>query len=417
MKYADKMYDLAFHLLKQAPWRYLEDSRVFAFVSPSSGETIYCDYMGKRGEYLALGAFIGEAGMQSLYTISENGGDLAPNEADPDFVYSLHSQNCVQCSFLDKEEVDDFFEDQKESLVAYAKKNKKALSPRQGLPVFQDFHPLHQSETIKDPVRLKIMEEALEVAVLHAEIFRGNYGKLPYMSPWAQVEVPSYEWKGDRWVQGTLYLPEYEPDYGFEYVPFVNDLLRRRLLKLGRSGTLDVEMIPFFSTVQEGDAILFPEALFTYHREERYHRHPIVTLHPWGKSNLEAWSEILQEFIQETLLNDLGHLPEVIFYRGERTYYLLCEFCEALDIPLEEEEDMPELDEFYESAREGAMDGDQMVEDMRNFALELLEGLPQVPKGMLKTLPQPIKDLIRNMPEEILDPEDYKKLKSYVKYL
>ena len=150
MVYPDQIYELAFALRDIAPWKMMGDLQVFAFISRSTGQDVYCIFTGYLGEYIALDAYVGEEGLQDLYQMAEMGKNLSDYPADefnPDLVYQSKLHNMLQCGFFSAAEVP---REQLATVKDYAKKNGKTLTGKQDIPTFMDYYPLYQESSVKE---------------------------------------------------------------------------------------------------------------------------------------------------------------------------------------------------------------------------------------------------------------------------
>ena len=419
MEYSDRMYDMAYRLYEAAPWEHVGDLCLYAFRSPSSGEMVFCNFMGQGGDYLALGAYIGMAGLQSFYTISVINAEEYVNEdpdaiiTDPELSYAIRGQECVQCAFFSEDEA---LDEQMDSLRTYARGHGRKLSGVRDLAMFQDMRNLHMPMTLTDPVRLKIMEEALETALLHDSYYHNLYGMLPGLVAWGENRIPLYRCDKGKWEADTLDVPPYDEDYGMEFLPFTNKVLEMRLKKLRRMGTLDIELIPFFITMVEDGEEVFPETLLVFHEEADMFLKPLVETHLSGQTVKEVWGSLLDQFIQG-ILREMEEIPRVIFYRGRRTYCMLRDFCQALKIPLKEREYMPRMDDFMMKGTDMDLPKEYMAERVREMAQVMLKTLKEMDPEKMKEIPPQLKEIIRHPPKEYLDEEVCKALREYAKYL
>lgn len=66
-----ELYELAAQIKKNAPWKMMEESDIFAVVNPRTNEKTYCSVMGHGGEFFAIAFFLGDEGYRSFVDISE----------------------------------------------------------------------------------------------------------------------------------------------------------------------------------------------------------------------------------------------------------------------------------------------------------------------------------------------------------
>lgn len=94
------LYELAFAYRETKLWEKMYDSELFAVVLPN-GEVGYCSVLGMLGDYLALGVYVGEAGLESMRRLVDH-DKVHPLRA----AEWMHSQDCLQCVFQDREETE-----------------------------------------------------------------------------------------------------------------------------------------------------------------------------------------------------------------------------------------------------------------------------------------------------------------------
>lgn len=84
-------------------WDMLHDDELYAvrFVDGSIG---YCCVMGREGQHYALSLYQGEEGLQTYFALQ-----CLPEEGDPLRAFEvLHGQDCMMCSFEEKQLLDDY---------------------------------------------------------------------------------------------------------------------------------------------------------------------------------------------------------------------------------------------------------------------------------------------------------------------
>jgi len=151
------VYTQAFAYKKTKLWKKLWDSQIFA-VRFADGETGYCSVMGRNGEHIALGVYVGESGFYSYCSAIEQ-----PSGID-DFhrMEYMFSQDCLMCSFVYKSELSP---DEIAALNAYCAKNAVTLRGSHACPQIQRIRPLHIPWPVREDADKQYLSQALEAAV------------------------------------------------------------------------------------------------------------------------------------------------------------------------------------------------------------------------------------------------------------
>lgn len=110
---------------KAACWNWMDACDIFGVKCPETGEIYYCSIMGGGGEHLGLAAYRGTPGLNTLLQIMA--GELAP-------AGGVYEQNCLSCSFEDRELLE------KEDLQVIKSLALK-LRGRKQWPQFRDYTP------------------------------------------------------------------------------------------------------------------------------------------------------------------------------------------------------------------------------------------------------------------------------------
>ena len=219
---------------------------------------------------------------------------------------------------------------------------------------FMDFYPMYQETSVKDGDRLDILEQAMEVALVHQKMYQGKWESLPEISPTERALIPCFTWNDEAWKVKARKIPAYDPDFQMEDVLFQDKTLEKRLGQLPKRGTIALELIPFLGpTGFKGDYV-YPLMLLAYNVNKDQVLQPPLAVHEKGMSNREVWTVLLKGFIENIILSE-GVLPKTILYAGKPAKFVLRDFCEHLGIQLIKTERIPELDNFYLNLMQGGM--------------------------------------------------------------
>ena len=134
----ERMYELAFQFKGARLWQQLYDDEVFA-VKLSDGEIGYCSVMGKMGDHFALGLYVGDEGYQSYQLLLDADHDAMD---DVEMGFLMTSQNCLQCSFENK---DLLSEEELDEVRDYAKEHEK---PLRGKMLFRSLPSIRRADSL-----------------------------------------------------------------------------------------------------------------------------------------------------------------------------------------------------------------------------------------------------------------------------
>jgi hypothetical protein len=122
-----KLYKTADEFKNMECWDWMYDSDLFGVQNPKTGEIGYCCVMGHLGEHLALAVYLGTEGLDTYIHLTT----VEPETAEPD---DLFSQNCLQVSFEDREQL---VREDREIIKKLGLKYRGA----QNWPMFRDYTP------------------------------------------------------------------------------------------------------------------------------------------------------------------------------------------------------------------------------------------------------------------------------------
>lgn len=94
-----ELYQAASAFKKAEPWKGLSDSDLIGVENPEDKTIGYCSVMGRIGQHYALGVYLGEKGLAGFFELLEKAAGTPYHQA-------LHYQDCLMCSFEDREQLD-----------------------------------------------------------------------------------------------------------------------------------------------------------------------------------------------------------------------------------------------------------------------------------------------------------------------
>nr|PZN07278.1 MAG: hypothetical protein DIU64_12635 [Caldicoprobacter oshimai] len=95
-----ELYQAAIEFKNAQPWQWLYDMDLICVQNPADQTIGYCSIMGKNAEFYALGVYLGPQGLWGFAEMAEN-ADIIPRSQ------IMHYQNCIMCSFENREELTD----------------------------------------------------------------------------------------------------------------------------------------------------------------------------------------------------------------------------------------------------------------------------------------------------------------------
>lgn len=383
----EKLYDIALQFKKTKLWNQLCDTEMFA-LKLSNGQIGYCCVMGEIGEYQALALYIGRDGLDSyrkLFQSQEAISDLAHYE-------KIMSQNCLQCSFENKDEL---HPSEIELLQCYAKLRGITFRGRHAYPQFKRYRPAHYPWFLTDELEQQLMYEALSAALeVSSRLKTTSKSSLGFVNdaPYDRV-VPLVGTSNDSYEFSTIVLPVMQEKPAPS--PVVSDeLLVARLKNKKKTGVWACEVIMFPNPTSDetGDddgmvkepvnAPAFPFMLLT-----------VDTL-----SEMIIPSNIFPDFDNnaENLVTDLAHViykngvPAEIHVRDTRTEALLSAFARQLGIKVIWNDDLSILDEVEDDMLDHFNNDQADTEDQQDQLDQLLYLIMELDDQALRSMPSDI---------------------------
>lgn len=423
----NRLYNLAFAFKNSKLWNKLNDDDLFAVRLPD-GEIGYCSVMGMAGEHYALAVYPGDAGFQSFHRLYDLDIDSAVDQGE-----FLAAQNCLMCSFENKELLSD--EELKETR-AYAASVGKRLCGRNAFPKFWKYrtgrYPWHL-ETEQDTAR---MEEALQAA-LHVDqllkelgwsfwvptnqgsqklplihqsdeadsftqlsLFGDDVGGFPpkeerpeptvsqhaldNLAPYLTSKLPLLERNGEEWSVQYIQMPSPYPVWPTPV--FSNEILMERLRRAKKTGVWECGTMyaptPIQLDDEDQEAPYYPLLLISVKHANGTRIDPLV-MSETGDSE-----KMLADFASSLL--EAG-CPRKILFGDDRCYALLADFCQKIGVELDQQSAprylLEAMEDIADMNTEEDMDGSDKIAELTEMLMELPdEGLQQMPPYLLREL-------------------------------
>ncbi len=311
-------------------WEWVSEDYLFGVQDPESGEIAFCCIMGVGGEHLALAAYLGPSGLNSLYQLADE--DNMTDDFD-----KMFGQKCLMGSFEDRDIL------APEDLKIIKELNLKYRGRNQW-PFFRSYEPGYFPlflTAAQCRFLTCIFEQALEVCLRlrnDPEIL-GDPFQYHFLirKPAATVQ--------------SAWMDEYrtiEPEpVNFVSIQIVDELMLRKLrsLKVQPGLVWETDIFYLQSPVKEKGRPFFPLiALLLDHNQQLIINHEMFQdLRTEGYKCLN----MLVNYIQS-----IGKLPAGILVSQERSYHLFKSFCDQLHIKLEQHDELPLMLEIRQGISE-----------------------------------------------------------------
>lgn len=345
----DKLYDLAFKFKKAALWDRMYEQELFA-VKFSDDTLGYCSIMGSEGTHLALGIYLGYEGIDSFRRLSK----AAEIKNVIRFHEVLLCQNCLQCSFEDKDQLSP---SEYKDIRRYAKEHGISFRGGNAFPQFSLYEPSKIPWYVEKTSHLEYLHDALVAALDVGKRLESHSTKeLGFLKTYDRGTIPLLEVNGDTVTWSVTDLPEQrKPEYPSPN--FLDDggivAKLRKCKEKDFTFVCEVIMLP---TPERDDELekahgyrgrepmvapQYPYMLLILEQKSMYMLPPVM-VQDYNQEN----ARILMDFANH--MQEIGKAPSRILVRDDRTLALLTDFAEKLGIELKKTKSIPHLDEVEE---------------------------------------------------------------------
>lgn len=388
----EKMYELAFQYKSTKLWKQLYDDELFA-VRLEDGEIGYCSIMGELGDHIALGLYIGESGYQSYRFLLDQ-----PRQVDDDILMGtlLTSQDCLQCSFENKDMLSD---EELEEVHTYAAAHDKPLRGKNAFPQFTKYRPGRVPWHFDSPVDEQRICTALSAAIALKKMLRDHQKyELGLVSVHdGASKIPLLVQQGARWIIKFTTLPDATMNYPM--VEWLDEMTTARVKRLKKRGTLQCGVMRLPSPVQDEDeqdeAPYFPLVLVCLNPTSGVLLKPVLSKTGDGQDIAAGFAEMILS---------AKAAPERIELRDEQTKAILSDFCGKAGIQAAIADDLSDLDDaMLQMMHRTGPDPD--AEDEVEQIEDLCETLMQMRDGELKQMPDEMVAMLLDLAEDGVVPK------------
>jgi hypothetical protein len=313
-----ELYGAAAVLKGVAPWQWMWDSEVFGVKDPESGVIGYCAVMGRLGEHLALGVYLGAAGLAGLQALREM--------KKLDYIEFLCSQSMLKVSFEDRAEL-------KPEDLKVIKQFEFVYRGRQSWPLFRSYRPGYMPWFVTGS-EARFLDKAIRQALDVAMRLKDEPGLLTaprpdtYLVRVAEAGSGEPVWR-DEWLQATPLADEDAVAGLMADVPIQPALFV--LANAGtsqRSGTWEVDVRPMPAPIAPpGERPYIPLQI-------------LIADHDTGfifDTDIREQTGYVAAFREHfvRVLQKLGQVPERILLTNQRTEAVIGPITKAFGITVE----------------------------------------------------------------------------------
>lgn len=397
---SDRLYELAFQFKNCRLWDVIADTELYA-VQFQDGEIGYCSVMGMLRQHLAIGVYIGQSGYASCrYTL-----DLASPYGDIDEMEAITAQECLQCSFENKEMLS---EEELGAVRDYCRRSDKKLRGRNAFPQFLKYVPGRYPWPLGSEEEESRLIQALEASVWLRKTLNSRDKQSLGLNPVSDntLKIPLLMKINEKWKLGYTILPN--PEQIWPAPVLENEVLTARIRKLKKKGTW------------ESGSFYLPEPARSEDDEEPAPYFPLILLNVDRKTGMVMIPIIGAAGQEEKMLLDLAErmvsendCPAKILVGDARTEALLKDFCARTGVQLRYEGNLRAFEEAKASLNAQFLgDGDWDMgdpdepEEDNSFGEENTEDLDQFLNALmlmrdeeLQTMPKDLVKIIYQMAE------------------
>lgn len=391
---SDGLYKLAFKYKKTKLWTKLYDDEVFA-VKLTDGKTGYISIMGKAGDYIAIGLYIGREGFNSYRIIASTYEPVSGSR----LLYQeyLLRQDCLQCTFQDKESLS--FEEVSEA-EDYAYRNNIELEGEKPYPQFVKYKPGYCPWVIQAGQEEQYMAEALKAAVALAGMLDKN--KVPGIK---RIEEQSgtvillEPGENGYHISSTKLPPPLQEEY--QRPAMYNEINVAKLKNITKSGVWECEIAQYPEPVRtkEDEVPHFPMIFLAVESATGF----ILPVSPAGYFDRQM-GELMDTAVEAFLMQNV--CPKVIYVRDKRSFYFLEEVCKKIKTRLAIKPELPSLSQAEEELY-NYINGNE-EKNMQDI-ISVFDGLMELSDEEIRNLPEVVKTQFEVLAKKDMLPEELSK--------
>lgn len=322
-----ELYQAASDFKEAQPWMWLYDADIICVENPKDKTMGYCSVMGRGGEHYALGVYLGNEGIFNFYYLMENADTIPGHQM-------LHFQNCLMCSFEDRD-----------ILSSDDRKQIKTLGlsfrGRNAWPMFRRFEPGYNPWFINKEECIFLTHALRQTLFVATNVAAG---KLKMDMEHGRTIVRYSEEKDGKleWYSKEIQLVI--PTVSYTPVKINNDILIQKIKNAGSMGNISLQADTCYMTspVQEkrGERPYFPRLFILVDQKSGW----VMDFEMYQSINDDAnvaLNKLMNIFLEKGI-------PKEIQVRGDAMAAILDDFCKKIGVKLRVVKHLSVLDEVME---------------------------------------------------------------------
>jgi len=322
-----ELYEAASVFKQVQPWKWLYDADIICVENPEDKTMGYCSVMGRAGEHYALGVYLGDEGIFGFYHLMEHADTIPSHQA-------LHYQNCLMCSFEDRDLLTN--EDRKQ-----IKDLGLSFRGRNAWPMFRRYEPGYNPWFISEEECIFLTHALKQTLFVAGNVLTGqlrmNMERGKTIVRYSEEKNGKLEWYSKE-VQLAFPTVSYSP------VTITDDVLIQKIKKTGSMGNVSLQADTCYMTsaVQEnkGERPYFPRVFILAEPKSGQ----ILDFEMYRSISDDA-NVTLNKLISMCLENGV---PKEIQVRSEAMAAILDDFCKKTGIKLKVVKRLSGIDHMME---------------------------------------------------------------------
>lgn len=319
------LYQAAETFKKAEPWKWLWDADLICVKNPETGVIGYCSIMGRGGQHYALGVYLGDNGIYRFDKLMRVGNSIPNHEA-------LHLQDCIMCSFEDREFV------QKEDMKIIKELGLK-FRGRNNWPVFRRYEPGFYPWYITDE-ECRFLTLALQQSLFVAHGIKDGSIVVDFkdcLSVLRSNNNITNDWISEE-IELKILVENYVP------VKINNDILIAKVNKLlknkGQYFEVEVTYMPV-PVSEPGERPYFSRLLVVADKKSG-----IIRDFEMYQDEKDDAEKVINKLINIFMKDGV---PVNIIVRNEQLPAILGDFCKRIGIKLNVKKELPMIQNFIDS--------------------------------------------------------------------
>lgn len=319
-----ELYEVTMNIKSLTPWDYFWDMDVITIILPDLNEPVYCNIMGRGGEFFGIGTYVGFEAIDGFYKTSRI--DEIPIEQMPRY------QNLLMCNFGSRDEL------RKDQLELIKKLGYKFRGKNNW--IYFNSHEPGYTPYILDSKEVILLTEVFKNLFMAIRAYAENDLKVDFEN--GETLLRRYDEKDKRWYTHNAPMLVKPIQYP---IPVLQDELLISKLKKEKCNNGNIEIDIFYLNTPINNKSL-----------ERPILPKMIIVSDCSSGSILDYSVLEQEDddTQEILGRLINYItqhgrPKVIFVRDEYIQSLLIDLCEKTKIGLKVKGNLNCIDEFVRS--------------------------------------------------------------------